>query len=148
MAANGAGMSIIKDSIYTGTGIRFDGNEATTNGGAVFATALSLFICNSCEFTNNKATKGGALYVDANSQTEITLSNFHRNVATENGSAFYIISSKTYPMSFIKKCNFTYNQVENFGSIFLNEASLELDQIRLENNLTHGQTSGIALIMS
>ena len=38
IAESGAGVTIIKDSVYTGTGIPFDFNEANTTGGAVFAT--------------------------------------------------------------------------------------------------------------
>ena len=34
----GAGVTIIKDSVYNGTEIRFDFNEANASGGAVFAT--------------------------------------------------------------------------------------------------------------
>ena len=51
-------------------------------------------------------------------------------------------------MSSIKMSSFTFNTVENFGTIFLVEASLELDDITLENNVTYGQNAGIVLNMS
>ena len=68
----GAGVTIMKDSIYIGIGITFDSNEAHTQGGAVFATTNSSFICSSCTFTNNKAEKGGAVYVESSSRTELS----------------------------------------------------------------------------
>ena len=148
MAESGSGVTVMKSSIYTGTGIVFDSNEANIQGGAVLATTKSVFVCTSCSFTNNKAEKGGAVYVEGASRTEINLSTFDRNTATENGAAYYIISSKTDPMSYIKTTTFTNNQVKNLGSIFLIEASLELDEITLENNLTQGHTSGIVVLMS
>ena len=48
-------MTMLKNSIYTGTDITFDNNEAETQGGALFATKKSSFICSTCKFTNNKA---------------------------------------------------------------------------------------------
>ena len=64
-------MTIVSDSVYNGTEIRFDFNEASASGGAVFATTYSTFICYSCTFTNNKAEKGGAVYIESSSRTEI-----------------------------------------------------------------------------
>ena len=128
----------MRTSIYTGTEIIFDLNEANSQGGAVFATTESEFICDSCNFTNNKAVKGGGIYVEAASRSEISLSTFSRNEATENGSAYYMASSKTQPMSSILISTFTNNVVEKIASIFLMEASLILDDIALDNNLTNG----------
>ena len=117
-------------------------------GGAVYTTSQSNFNCDSCNFTNNSAKQGGALYIENSSRITISSSNFDGNFALENGSAIYITSSKTDPKSYIQSTTFTNNQVGGFGSIFLFEAFLELDNIKLENNLTSGQTSGITLIMS
>ena len=102
----------------------------------------------SCKFTNNKAQKGGAVYVESSSRTEIIQSIFDRNIATTIGSAYYISNSDYHPMSLIKMSTFTNNTVSSFGTIFLSEATLELDEISLENNLTSGQTAGIVLVMS
>ena len=44
-AENGAGVLLIR-SIYNGTDITFDSNEAYVQGGAVYALANSDFICN------------------------------------------------------------------------------------------------------
>ena len=65
------------ESIYTGNGIIFDNNEANTNGGAVLATTYSVFVCNYCEFTNNKAEQGGGIYVESASRTDISSSIFN-----------------------------------------------------------------------
>ena len=51
-------------------------------------------------------------------------------------------------MSSIKMSTFNSNEVQNFGSIFLVESSLELDDITIEKNVTEEQTSGIVLVMS
>ena len=59
---------MINNSVYTGTEIIFDFNEANTYGGAIFATKSSQFICSSCTFTDNKGEKGGAIYVENFSQ--------------------------------------------------------------------------------
>ena len=107
----GAGVTMMKDSIYTGTEITFESNEANTQGGAIFATTQSIFICSLCTFTKNKAQKGGAVLVESSSRTEITSSTFDGNIATKIGSAYYISNSETNPMSSIKTSTFTQNQV-------------------------------------
>ena len=124
VAERGSGVTIMKDSVYSGTDITFDSNEAYTQGGVVFATTQSTFACSSCTFTNNKAEKGGAVYVESSSRAEITSSTFEDNIATQNGSAYYMTMSKIEPLSFIKSSTFTENHVANFGTIFLIEASI------------------------
>ena len=70
-------MTIMTEGIYTGNGIIFDNNEANTIGGAVLATTQSVFICNDCRFTNNKAELGGGIYVELASRTDISSSIFN-----------------------------------------------------------------------
>ena len=94
-------ITILRGSTYTGTEITFDYNEVNNDGGAIYVSGASIFVCDSCEFTNNKAIKGGAIYVEGDSRTEISSSTFDNNIATENGSAYYLISSKTDPKSSI-----------------------------------------------
>ena len=147
-AERGTCLTIMQGTTYNGSGVTFELNEANTNGGAVFSTTESTFICSSCTFTNNKAQNAGAVYADGASRILISSSNFDRNIATDNGSVIYIIMSKTEPISYIKKSTLTNNQVGSFGSIFLNEASLELDEITLQHNMTLKQTSGLFISMS
>ena len=56
----------------------------------------------------------------------------------DNGSACYIAMSKGPIVSTISKSIFSFNQVGNFGSIFLIEAALTLDEITFDNNITTG----------
>ena len=70
-----------------GTGILYDFNESSSLGGAVYSGGKSIFMCDSCIFTNNKALQGGAVFITGYSRTEIKSSTFDKNIATDNGSA-------------------------------------------------------------
>ena len=78
-------------------------------GGAVYAGGLSIYICDSCEFTNNKAFQGGAVYITGDSRTEIRSSTFDSNTSSDNGSAFWIVLSNTTPAAIISQTTFTNN---------------------------------------
>ena len=140
-------LTVARGSIYNGNDIKFYDNKADELGGAAYILLKSTFICSNCKFERNESTKGGAVYVESDSQTYITSSTFDRNKGSQLGSAFYISNSETIPRSFIKNSTFTNNE-GNVGSIFLDQAALEIDDITLANNLSQKTTSGIFLILS
>ena len=86
----GSCLVLLTKSRYIGTGILYDFNVGIGSGlgGAVYAGGLSIYICDSCEFTNNKAFQGGAVYITGDSRTEIRSSTFDSNTSSDNGSAF------------------------------------------------------------
>ena len=111
-------------------------------------TTESNFSCTSCTFETNTASRGGALYVESDSRTELDGCTFDGNKANKDGSACYMATSKPAETSRIQNTDFTYNEVENSGTIYLIQSSLSLDEVTFKNNTTSGKTAGVSLIVS
>ena len=103
---SGSCITIMIESTYKGTDITFDYNEAVYNGGAVHVTSESVFTCDSCIFTNNKANSGGAIYAESDGQATITASTFYGNIASGNGSALFFTSSIKSTVSSVSSSTF------------------------------------------
>ena len=92
----------------------------------------------------NKAAKGGGVFVNANGRTVLTQNTFFNNEASDRGSAYYITNTMTDPVSTIISSVFEQNKVHHYGTIYLIESSLSVDDITLDGNTTTDQTAGIA----
>ena len=77
----------------------FDGNNATGDGGAVYATSVALANILHSTFNNSHATNGGAIYKENSGTTSVKINYdiFINNNATRNGGAvLYIAKNKKY----------------------------------------------------
>ena len=97
-------------------------NEATVNGGAVYATAGELFI-DSVTARGNRAFDGGFLYVSADAATKFDNSvNFTQNRASNSGGAIFADNSRDLHFE-NAAISFTNNFAANKGGAINTEGS-------------------------
>ena len=99
-AQNGGGLAVQNTAANS---TRFPGgvlknNEATQNGGAVYAAEDALVaVSGAAEFTENSAAVGGAIY--GGGVLSMTGGSMTGNSATQEGGAVYVASGKTFTMT-------------------------------------------------
>ncbi|MBQ9025048.1 MAG: hypothetical protein IJ104_01525, partial [Methanobrevibacter sp.] len=98
----------------TVTSSEFSLNEATNEGGAIYATNLKLY---DTEFYTNHANLGGAVYITSQSDSLINITNcvFDSNVATSYRNI--------YSQSLTRKFNLEYNEYDVSLKISLDDSS-------------------------
>jgi predicted outer membrane repeat protein len=117
IGAGGLRLLTVDPSVTDGlaaASIRFEGGEATGEGGAIQAGYVSL---RQCHFQDNRALRGGAisarrLYIDSCS--------FIGNSATESGGAVYIPNTGALAVGAVRIVNSTFdrNQSAAGGAVF------------------------------
>ena len=77
-------------------GIRFKGNVASNNGGAMYcAPTNTLFQISSCEFSDNQARVGSAIHADGGPNVDVDACTFFNNNATLLGGAVHSHNGST-----------------------------------------------------
>lgn len=108
------GAVLICDSSPTLNRCRFELNQVTYNGGAIYARNSNSQLVG-CEFNNNAAEKGAAIYV-ISSRLSILQSLFEQNNARFGGGAIY---SDNRSFVTIDKCQFIENRASfNGGALY------------------------------
>ncbi len=113
----GAAIRVQNDDVITAyKGATFDGNIASSGGGAIFVFGVNPTAIDSCFFINNQAPTGGAVYVAQDTNllvsTEITRSLFRLNTAGGQGGA---INHGNINID-IDNCLFTGNAANDTGT--------------------------------
>ena len=118
LAVNGSALYVggmgTNNTIYSSV---FDGNNATSYGGAIYWIAFAGIIDDS-KFTRNSALYGGGIYFNGRSgNTNITNSSFSLNNATKNGGAIDCNASNIG----IYNLTFTSNYAGEYGAALCRE---------------------------
>lgn len=80
----------VKDSTINANNVKFVGNVATLNGGAIYLHVNSKGNLNNVEFESNAAkTAGGSIYSNQNATLNVNNTVFTKNYAPERGGAIY-----------------------------------------------------------
>ncbi|MBV8246651.1 MAG: hypothetical protein JOZ38_12060, partial [Candidatus Eremiobacteraeota bacterium] len=149
-ATGGGAIYVAVGGTATIDGGLFNGNSATTNGGAINVDQnAGLTIVNTSgatAFTSNSAAAGGALFFTSaiSSPTiPITGATFTSNSATSNGGAINSNDSASGSESYsCTLCTFTSNTAHLGGAIFmqaaLNSGSVSIDRSVFSNNVANG----------
>ena len=85
---NTGAIYVTAESNLTLNASTFIGNNATRDGGAIYASGSNLTLSDNM-FSGNTAGNGGAMYVTAESSATISDNAFTRNRAAHNGGAMY-----------------------------------------------------------
>eukprot|EP00698_Gefionella_okellyi_P001948 TRINITY_DN1181_c0_g1_i2.p1 TRINITY_DN1181_c0_g1~~TRINITY_DN1181_c0_g1_i2.p1 ORF type:complete len:1360 (+),score=378.76 TRINITY_DN1181_c0_g1_i2:1034-5113(+) len=89
----------------------FDGNSATSHGGAMLVMLDSQSdVIDQCTFTNNQANLGGAIHVQSSGTLSLRSSMFLNNSAVQDGGAIYMAGNK-----YITNCTFIGNSALGYG---------------------------------
>ena len=119
----------------------FEGNTASSNGGAIYVQSTDVTLKNGVLLENNQAAKsGGALYVMGNGSTKVSISDamFRNNVAsTTYGGAFYVQKSNVS----INRTVMEGNKAAYGGAITALQSTVNLSDAVFRNN-TSSQAGG------
>ncbi|WP_169805813.1 transglutaminase-like domain-containing protein [Methanobrevibacter curvatus] len=107
----------------------FNGNNASTNGGALYLNGGITTITNKSTFNNNKAINGGGIYT--NSNLTINSIEFSSNIVSSNGAGLYINSGT---VNILNDSNFINNKAINGSGVYSNGKLVVNSVLFLNNN--------------
>ncbi len=120
------------------TRCRFESNEATSDGGAVWSRGVGIF--SACEFIANTAGgHGGAAYgtkLDSFFGDRFSSCRFEGNVANGDGGAIYSTGQTFYLGTNIVNCEFVSNSATNGGAARLEDYDFAYNSGFLRNEAT------------
>ena len=141
-----AGITLNSGSVYNGTGIKFY-QQSAASGGAADIEKYSDFICDNCEFLENKSeSRGGVIFAMNDGFYNITNSVFSYNSSGNRGAVIYASSSARE--SYIFNSTFAYNEAYEMGTIYLVESTLRLTSSQFKYNRSTTDSPGIILLGS
>ncbi len=127
--------------------VEFNGNKATSNGGAIQAESGAVIDITGAAFTANTAYSGGAVYL-ASGKATIKNSNFEGNSATASAGAIRTEANKDIILT-LSNNTFKGNQAgTNGGAVNHNGGKLNLTDCIFKDNSTTGGTGGGALAVN
>ena len=148
IAGSGGAIANFAGSVTIGDDVTFNGNEAKTNGGAIYNdlflnTQGQINIGKAAMFKKNSADlSGGAIYISSGSVT-IGRANFNENSAKENGGAAYNIGSFTIG----EDTKFNNNSaVGSGGAIFNENGNVDIGLRTQFNNNSSGGDGGAVYV--
>ena len=123
----------------------FDGNLASTKGGAVYVTGT--VTANWSNFTNNRADSGGALYVYAVDTQLFVRNGYFKNNTANNGSGGAIFNDgQTDTNVSLVDSTFEYNSAASCGvlniDIYIFHSILSVIRSTFSHNMAIGQSVG------
>ena len=123
----------------------FDGNSASTKGGAIYVTGI--VTANWSNFTNNRADNGGAMYVYAvDSQLSVSHGYFRNNNATNGSGGAIFNDGQTDTNISLIDSTFEYNSATLCGvlnvDIYIYRSILNFIGSTFSYNMATGQSVG------
>jgi len=136
----GGAVSIYNTSTATFSGVDFEFNFSTTDGGAIyqFGTNTELELLDGTTFLGNEAAQGAALYVNTVSSLLIEAAEFTENIASYEGGAIYFRNTLDAVIS--EDTAFVGNTAgQRGGAIFQRDGLLKITDAIFEENESFGQ---------
>ncbi|MBM7633154.1 right-handed parallel beta-helix repeat-containing protein [Geomicrobium sediminis] len=139
--SNGGAIYTNQTATLSCTTVTFIENEASTNGGVLFANINTTTTISNCQCMMNVASNGGAIFANASTTPEIVDTVFTENIARANGGAVYLNNDSN---SLLSRNSFERNEAINGAGLFVNNAAtMNLDNTSFTNNVASNNAGAL-----